>query len=170
MSAADVVFAPSRTTSIRRAAAPRISPAMQPSSKPPTFVRTSSPSCGSGRLTSSARRTISILCARRASEMFAPRPVTSSGVSLRNAAAMAALDVVFDMPISPGRMQRSPRSAQSFASAIPVSMDWIACARVMAEPFVIFAVPRAMLRRRSPGISSYAAFTPRSATTRRAPA
>ena len=91
---------------------------------------------------------------RKASEMFAPRPVTSSGVSPRIAATMAALEVVFDMPISPGRMQRSPRSAQSFASAMPVSMAAIACARVMAEPFVIFAVPRAMLCCKSPGISS----------------
>ena len=156
-------------TGTRRAAAPRINPAMQPSSKPPTFARTSSPSCGSGRLTPRARRTISILWARRASEMFAPRPVTSSGVSPKSAATIAALEVVLEMPISPGRMQRSLRSAHSLASAMPVSIAEIACVRVMAAPFVIFAVPCAMLRWRSPGMSTLSVFTPRSATIRRAP-
>ena len=62
------------------------------------------------------------------------------------AAVMAALDVVFEIPISPGRMQRSPHAAQSAARLIPVSIACIACACVMAAPLVMFAVPRAMLR------------------------
>ena len=78
---------------------------MQPSSKPPTFCSTSMPSLASGRLTARIWRTTSIFFFRRSSEMFVPRPVACSGVRRHRQAAIAALVVVFDMPISPGRKQ-----------------------------------------------------------------
>ena len=145
-------------------------PAIQPNSKPPTLARISMASLGSGWLTSRARRTTLIFFFRRSSEIFVPRPVTSSGVLPQQTAAMAALAVVLAMPISPGSIQSQPLSMMNLASTRPVLMDATACSRVMAGPFVMFFVPAAMRSGKRLGMSDSAAAMPRSATSREEPA
>src|SRR5207245_2930577 len=77
-SAAEPAMNPSSATGTRRAAPARITPVRPPISNPPTFASTSRPSRGSGRLTSSARRTAATLRVKVASSTPVPRPVTCS--------------------------------------------------------------------------------------------
>ena len=163
-------LAPSNMTSFRWSAAPRMRPAMQPNSKPPTLARMSMASSGSGRLTCRARRTTSTFFWRRASEIFVPRPVTSSGDSWQQTAVIAALAVVLAMPISPGRNQSKPCSARDFAMSRPALMESVACSRVMAGPSAMFLVPLAMRVRKRPGRSPVSAAMPMSSMRRWAPA
>src|SRR3989304_2573644 len=65
---------PSSSTGFRSEAAPRISPAIPPISKPPTFIRTSMASSGSGRVTASAFSTTATFNERPPAPIPVPRP------------------------------------------------------------------------------------------------
>ena len=70
-----------------------------------------------------------------------PRPVACSGVNLQIEATIAALAVVFEMPISPGIITLNPNFAHSFAIFIPSSIAVIACSLDIAGPSDELSVP-----------------------------
>ena len=154
VSAATAEITPSMTTGTRCSMLPRNAPAMPAISKPPTFASTSTGSSGSGRFTASARAIASRLRARPASDSPAPCPAASCGASLSSAQAIAAQAVVLPMPISPVAINRYPFAFISPTSARPEKSACSACARVIAGPRAMFAVPRATLQSSTPGTSS----------------
>ena len=169
-SAAEPAMNPSSATGTRRAAPARITPVRPPISNPPTFASTSRPSRGSGRLTSSARRTAATLRVKVASSTPVPRPVTCSAGAPVIAAVIALAAVVLPMPISPVARRSAPASIASCASRAPVSIARIACSRVIAGPAAMFAVPGPIGHSTRSGARSRGVATPKSATTTRAPA
>ena len=142
---------PSTTTGTRAAAAPSTTPARPAISKPPTFASTSTASDGSGRFTSSPRRTTSTLRRNVASSMPVPRPVTSSGGAPVNTAASALDAVVLPMPMSPMPIIPTPSRASASARTAPVDSAASACSRVIAGPRVKLAVPGPIRRTRISG-------------------
>ena len=146
-----MLIRPSASTGTRQAAPPRKTPHSPARSKPPTLARTSSGSAGSGRLTSSARRTAATLRASPSSERPAPRPVKSSAGRPSSAQATAAEVVVLPMPISPVASSRTPAAACRAASRAPVRTACSAWARVMAGPAVMSPVPLPTRQSRTPG-------------------
>ena len=172
-SAAAPAMKPSSATGTRRAAPPRMTPTRPPISKPPTFASTSRPSSRSGRLTASARRTASTLRRQPSSSTPVPRPVTSSAAAPVMAAVIALAAVVLPMPMSPVATRSAPPSIASMTRRAPASIAASACARLMAGPRVMFAVPAPSGQRTSaPPISDRPPIglaTPKSATTTRAP-
>ena len=99
--AATALMKPSISTGTPYSAPPRNTPHSPAMSKPPTFLRTSRTSAGSGRLTSRAFRMAATFRARPSSERPAPRPVISSAGRSSSTPATALEVVVLPMPISP---------------------------------------------------------------------
>ena len=64
---------------------------------------------------------------------------------------MQADEVVLEIPISPIEKTLYPFLTFSSAISMPISMERIACSRVIAGPSAMFFVPQAILRSKSPG-------------------
>ena len=169
MSAAAPDMKPSKTTARRIRAPPSATPASTPISKPPTFANTSNPSAALGALRCSARRTTSIFCASSSGVRPVPAPVVSCGGAPVMADTMALEGVVLPMPISPVAMRSAPACAASCASATPARTHSSACARDIAGPCAMSAVPLPMRMERSSGCSGRAAAMPASTMIWRAP-
>ena len=144
---------------------------MPPISKPPTLASTSSPSFGSGLLTSSACSMTPTLCRSCFASMPVPRPVTASGVQPVRAAAMAALGVVLPMPMSPvpkmsvdrpvaarapcrprcsGWRRRGSSPGRARCSACPVRCAWRGSSRSAPAPLRSPAAPMSTTTTRAP--------------------
>ena len=150
-------------------AAPKITPANTPISKPPTFDSKSRPSAGLGALTSSAFCTTAVLRRSSSGERPVPCPVVSPGGTPAAAAVIAADAVVLPMPISPVAMRSAPAAAVSAAKLIPASRHCPACSRDIAGPALMSSVPGPILMERSSGCGGSGAATPASTMTCRIP-
>jgi len=161
---------PSSRTGTRRDAAPSAAPASPAISKPPSRASTSRGSVGSGRFTSSARRTASTLRRKPESSTPVPRPVACSGLSPVKAQVSALAAVVLPIPISPRASSVTPESASSWARRVPTSSASSATSRRIAGPWVKSSVPGPMLWTRTPASPFTGKRTPMSTTSTRAPA
>ncbi len=81
----------------------------------------------------------------------------------------AADAVVLAMPMSPLTSRSAPESTSAEATAMPASMAASACARLIAGPWVMSAVPWATLCRNRFGESGRSVATPTSTTVTLAP-